>query len=150
VAACRKTLDLEDKRAFRIVCRDEGLAVSRGLTTGMRSGLLAVMTTIRTASTKKKTMQAAHGRSVAVGPRLTEVSPVAYWYKHGHFKNEHEARGAFKLAYQQGLDGMGKSVAAWMGLTSAEYDAWMRSDALPATEKKRRSRRTRAADSRLH
>jgi hypothetical protein len=54
-----------------------------------------------------------------------------YWYTHGHFKNEDEAMGAFKLAYQQGLDGMGKSISAWMGLSADQYDAWMRDGSLP-------------------
>jgi hypothetical protein len=108
------------------------------------------MATSPTASAKKKTRQHAQGRSVAVGPSLSEVSPVAYWYKHGHFKNEHEARGAFRLAYQQGLDGMGESVAAWMGLTISEYDAWMRDETLPSTPSKKRKSRTSAAGLRLH
>lgn len=29
---------------------------------------------------------------------------------------------------------MGTSVQDWMGLTEAEYDDWMRNDALPATK----------------
>jgi hypothetical protein len=94
------------------------------------------MGTSRTASTKNRTTQRAHRRSVSVGPSVADVSPVAYWHKHDHFKNEDEARGAFRLAYQQGLDGMGESIAAWMGLTSAEYDAWMRNESLPSTGKK--------------
>jgi len=63
--------------------------------------------------------------------RKIEVSPASYWYRHGHFKNEDEARGAFKLAYQQGLDGMGKSVQEWMGMTAEEFDSFMRHDAIP-------------------
>ena len=42
-------------------------------------------------------------QKVEVGSRLNQVSPVMYWYKHGHFKSEGEARGAFRLAYQQGM-----------------------------------------------
>lgn len=72
-----------------------------------------------------------HRQSIDVGPTLEQVSPPTYWYKHGHFKNDDEARGAFRLAYQQGLDGMGKSIAGWMGLTTAQYDSWMRNEALP-------------------
>jgi hypothetical protein len=74
--------------------------------------------------------------SVNLGGGLTQVSPVAYWYKHGHFRNDDEARGAFRLAYQQGMDGMGKSVPHWMGLTDKEYDAWMRDDSLPRKSRK--------------
>ena len=78
------------------------------------------------------TTQADHRRSIAVGPTLNQVSPAMYWFKHGHFENEDEARGAFKLAHQQGLDGMGKSIADWMGMTTEQYDAWMRHGALPS------------------
>jgi hypothetical protein len=60
-----------------------------------------------------------------------EIDTVMDWYKAGHFKTDEEARGAFELAYQQGMDGMGTSPAEWMGMTNDEYDAWMRSSALP-------------------
>lgn len=53
------------------------------------------------------------------------------WYKAGHFKTDAEARGAFELAYQQGMDGMGASTAEWMGMTNDEYEAWMLFAALP-------------------
>lgn len=59
------------------------------------------------------------------------VTTVAEWYRNGNFESDTEARGAFELAYQQGMDGMGESVAAWMGLTPTEYDAWVRSGTLP-------------------
>jgi hypothetical protein len=68
---------------------------------------------------------------IDVGPAIGQVSPVIYWYRHGHFSSEEQAQGAFELAYQQGMDGMGSTVAKWMGLTDAEFDAWMRSKALP-------------------
>ena len=61
---------------------------------------------------------------------------VASWYKCKHFKNDDEARGAFRLAYQQGLDGMGKSIPKWMGLTETEYAAWMNDDSLPTKKRK--------------
>lgn len=76
--------------------------------------------------------QAEKRRGVDVGPMIGQVSPVIYWYRSGHFANDDEARGAFRLAHQQGLDGMGRTIQEWMGLTDAEFDAWMRSDALPA------------------
>ena len=69
--------------------------------------------------------------NISVGPFFDDVSPVAYWYRAGHFRNEDEARGAFRLAHQQALDGMGKTHREWMGLTEAEFDAWMREGALP-------------------
>jgi len=72
-----------------------------------------------------------HRRQIDVGSNMRQVSLVSYWYKSGHFKNEDEARGAFRLAYQQGLDGMGNSISEWMGLTSEQYDAWMRDGSLP-------------------
>lgn len=75
--------------------------------------------------------QQQHRQSVEVGPGIGQVSPVAYWLRNGQFRNEDEARGAFRLAYQQGLDGMSTAIRTWMGLTEPEYDAWMRNDALP-------------------
>jgi hypothetical protein len=85
----------------------------------------------------KGVTQKEHRRSIDVGPLMTQVSPVNYWYQQGHFANEDEARGAFKLAYEQGMDGMGESVAKWMGITDAEYSDWMRNDALPKQRRRR-------------
>jgi hypothetical protein len=83
-------------------------------------------------STKKTPVtQKDHRRGIDVGSNFLQVSPVMYWYRNDHFQNEDEARGAFRLAYQQGLDGMGKSIQEWMGLTEKEFDAWMRNDELP-------------------
>ena len=70
-------------------------------------------------------------KKIDVDHRMKQVSPALYWYKHGYFKNEDEARGAFKLAYQQGMDGMGKSVQKWMGMTAEEFDLFMRHDSIP-------------------
>jgi hypothetical protein len=70
-------------------------------------------------------------QGIDVGSRMNQVSPASYWYKQGHFKNEDEARGAFKLSYQQGMDGMGKSVQEWMGMTTEEFDSFMRHDSIP-------------------
>ena len=33
-------------------------------------------------------------------------STVTEWYRAGHFSSEVEAMGAFKLAYQQAIDGL--------------------------------------------
>ena len=68
-----------------------------------------------------------------------EVSSVAFWYKAGHFKSDEEAQGAFKLAHQQGLDGMGASVREWMGLTPDEYGAWYSKDILPNKTSKQKA-----------
>jgi hypothetical protein len=89
---------------------------------------------------KQHNTQREHRQGIDVGPGMNQVSSAHYWYQAGHFANEDEARGAFKLAYQQALDGMGRTNAEWMGITHAEYDEWMRSDALP----KRRGRRLSA------
>ena len=59
------------------------------------------------------------------------LGTVMGWYRAGHFKTDEEARGAFELAYQQGMDGMGASPADWMGMSDDEYAAWMRTSALP-------------------
>jgi len=72
------------------------------------------------------TTQREHKQSVEVGPGFGQVTTVADWYRNGHFATDDEARGAFELAHQQALDGMGSSVAAWMGLTQSEFDKWMR------------------------
>lgn len=88
---------------------------------------------VKNKSTFNKTAitQAEKRRSIDVGPGLNQVSTVLYWYQGGQFLNDDEARGAFRLAYQQGLDGMGASIADWMGLTDEEYSAWMRDNSLP-------------------
>lgn len=70
-----------------------------------------------------------HG--IVVDRGLRDVGSVTWWYRQGHFKSNEAAAGAFELAYQQGMDGMGKSVAAWMGMTEAEFDEWMRNNVLP-------------------
>jgi hypothetical protein len=70
-------------------------------------------------------------RRIEVGPGMGQVSTVMYWYKGDHFKSKEEARGAFRLAYQQGMDGMGTSVRHWMGLTEQQFAAWMKDDVLP-------------------
>lgn len=87
---------------------------------------------------KKKTSETDPRRAVKIGPHMGEVSPVMYWYRHHHFANEDEAQGAFKLAYQQAMDGMGPSIHEWMGLTAGEYELWHRTDQLPAHRKKKR------------
>lgn len=71
-------------------------------------------------------------QAVKVGGALGNVTSVGQWYKLGHFESDEEAQGAFKLAYQQALDGMGKSIRQWMGLTEEEFNNWYRNDALPA------------------
>jgi hypothetical protein len=80
----------------------------------------------------QKTMR----RGVKVGSMPTDVSPVSYWYKSGHFENDDEARGAFELAYQQAMDGMGESIAKWMGLTEEEFNLWHEKRTLPKKKRK--------------
>jgi hypothetical protein len=69
-------------------------------------------------------------RTIDIGDRMGQVTTVASWLRNGHFANADEARGAFKLAHQQGLDGMGPSIQEWMGLSDSEFDAWMRFGAI--------------------
>jgi hypothetical protein len=82
-------------------------------------------------SIKANLTQAKIRRGVEIGPLMDQVSPVMFWYKSKLFKNEDQALGAFELAYQQALDGMGTSVQGWMGLNSKQLDAWMRKNQLP-------------------
>ena len=77
-------------------------------------------------------------QGVDVGSGLSQVCPVADWYRYGYFKNEEEARGAFILANQQGLDGMGKSIPEWMGLSETEFNSWMKNDSLPRERRRKR------------
>lgn len=79
--------------------------------------------------------QREHRQSIDVGPGMNQVCTVAYLYRAGAYTQE-QAQGAFELAYQQGRDGMGASIAAWMGLTDAEFDAWMRHRVLPPGKKR--------------
>lgn len=74
-------------------------------------------------------------KGIAVDDGLTSVASVTGLYRAGFFRTEEAALGAFKLACQQGIDGMGKSAAEWMGLTDAEYDNWMRNMTLPPMKK---------------
>ena len=70
-------------------------------------------------------------RSVEVGPGFDKVTPVSWWYRSGTFKGDDEARGAFRLAYVQALDGMGSGIAQWMGLTEPEVAQWIHHERLP-------------------
>jgi hypothetical protein len=84
-------------------------------------------------------------RGVSVGGGFFDVTSVTSWYRAGHFKTDEEALGAFKLAHQQALDGMGASHAEWMGLTADEFNAWMRTDALPPSKKAKGTAKKAAA-----
>jgi hypothetical protein len=55
---------------------------------------------------------------------------VSYWWRNGGFGNDEQARGAFELAYMQGMDGMGQSVLDWMGLSEGQLVAWTRDKSL--------------------
>lgn len=79
----------------------------------------------------RKITQKEHRQSIKVGPHFDSVSPAMYWYRGGHFENDDQAKGAFELAYQQALDGMGKTPWEWMGMTSAEYSNWVGTRTLP-------------------
>ena len=59
-------------------------------------------------------------------------TPVAVWLCHGLLKDEAEARGGFEIAYQTFMDGAGSgSAAQYMGLNSAEFEAWFRRRKIP-------------------
>lgn len=79
-----------------------------------------------TASTQRQMRQ-----GIVVDGGLRDVTSVTAWYRAGHFKSSEAAKGAFELAYQQAMDGMGKSIQSWMGMTEAEFNEWMRNKALP-------------------
>lgn len=70
-------------------------------------------------------------QGIIVDGGLMDVSSVTYWYRFGHFGSEEAAVGAFELAYQQAMDGMGKSIESWMGMTEAELNEWRENKTLP-------------------
>jgi hypothetical protein len=76
-------------------------------------------------------------QGIDVDGGFTSVVSVTSLYRAGFFRTEEAAMGAFLLACQQGLDGMGKSIGEWMGMTETEYDSWMRDKTLPPLKKKR-------------
>src|SRR5271166_1885722 len=76
--------------------------------------------------------QSAAKADVKVDGGFLDVSSARFWWEAEHFDSPSEARGAFKLAYQQGMDGMGSSPQEWMGLDEKAFGAWMRNGALPS------------------
>ena len=60
-----------------------------------------------------------------------KITSVGQLYRRGHFRNDDEARGAFRLALQQYLDGCGSSLAVWMGISEADAEAYKRWETLP-------------------
>jgi hypothetical protein len=84
----------------------------RWITDGSEEELMATKKKVSAAAKKDEKNRR---RSIDVGPHIGQVSPVNYWYQHGHFANEDEARGAFKLAYEQYMDGLGESLEQWLG-----------------------------------
>jgi len=70
-------------------------------------------------------------QGVDVGRGMFQVTSVSDWYKNNHFDSDEAAKGAFDLAYQQALDGMGKSIREWMGLSEDEFSAWYGNGILP-------------------
>ena len=76
--------------------------------------------------------QSAAKAGVKVDGGFLDVTSARAWWEAEHFDSPAEARGAFKLAYQQGMDGMGSSPRQWMGLSEKAFNTWMRSGALPS------------------
>ena len=65
-----------------------------------------------------------------------KIETVTGWLRAGLFTTREQALGALELAHQQWLDGLGKgSHREWLGMTEAEFDAWMRSCELPRTRR---------------
>ncbi|KAL0630591.1 hypothetical protein Q9L58_010566 [Maublancomyces gigas] len=71
-------------------------------------------------------------QGIAVDKGLRDVTSVTSWYRAGHFNTAEATAGAFELAYQQAMDGMGKSIQDWMGMTEPEFNEWMRNKTLPS------------------
>ena len=69
---------------------------------------------------------------------LVTLSTVTDWYRADHFETEEQARGAFELAWQQFLDGCGKSATQWTGMTEDEINAWASRGELPPKKKTRK------------
>lgn len=76
------------------------------------------------------TDQATHRQEIEVGAGSEQVSPVMYWIEQGLLDGE-AARGAFFLAYQQSLDGMGKSKCEWLGISEEQMSDYIRFDKIP-------------------
>ncbi len=123
--------------AFRLNEEDRAIIEQLQKRTGVESAAAVVRFALREAIAGRPTTQKTHRRSIDVGPGMTQVSTARYWLDGHHFRNEDEALGAFRLAYQQGMDGMGASVREWMGLSAEEYDAWMRNNAVPKPRRRR-------------
>lgn len=75
----------------------------------------------------KNQQQATIRQQVDVGPMLNQVSPLSYWIGQTIMTPE-GVIGAFELAYQQCLDGMGVSLEQWTGLTSEQIKLLRGSD----------------------
>lgn len=75
---------------------------------------------------------------------------MAEWRRNGLFPTEEGAVGAFELAYQQALDGLGASVEDWMGLSAPEYRAWFLHGTLPPQRPSARRRRCPGAGGRRY
>ena len=71
-------------------------------------------------------------QGIIVDGGLMDVSSVTYWYRSGHFGSDEAAAGAFELVYQQAMDGMGKSIESWMGMSEAELNEWRENKTLPS------------------
>lgn len=86
----------------------------------------------------KKINQREIRSSIDLGPQLGQVTTVTDWYRQGKFTNEDQALGAFELAYQQGMDGMGKTVREWMGMSDEELNVYLRDNRLPPMRKQKK------------
>jgi len=65
-----------------------------------------------------------------------KIETVTGWLRAGLFATNEQARGAFMLAHQQWLDGLGRgSHREWLGMTEAEFNAWMRDHKIPVAHR---------------
>jgi len=76
--------------------------------------------------------------------RMCLVSRLSDWLSQQRhsclFDNDEQVQGALKLAYQQYMDGCGKSVMHWIGITEDELAEWQSTGELPKKLRVKRSR----------
>jgi hypothetical protein len=66
------------------------------------------------------------------------IQTPRFWLDNGHLQDPAAAKAVFWFASRQWQDAaMSCSLADWLGLTPAEFDAYMRDDVLPEPSKRR-------------
>jgi hypothetical protein len=60
------------------------------------------------------------------------VSRLTDWARTPNlFENDEQVKGALTLAYQQYMDGMGRDLQHWVGITDQEFRQWRDTGQLP-------------------